>query len=44
MAHYLFDVVPHTDGLDIVIFDIIETTFSNLPYYQQHQYGHEENT
>jgi hypothetical protein len=44
MAHYLFDVVFHSDGLDVVIFDINETNFSNLPYCQQHQYGHEKNT
>ncbi len=44
MAHYLFDVVPHSDGMDVVIFDIDEKILSNLPCYWQHQYGHEENT
>jgi hypothetical protein len=37
-------VVPHSDGMDVVIFDIDEKILSNLPCYWQHQYGHEENT
>jgi hypothetical protein len=44
MADYLSDVVPQGDGMDVVIFDIDETALSNLPYYQRHRYGYEENT
>ncbi|KAG0618248.1 hypothetical protein M758_4G048700 [Ceratodon purpureus] len=36
---YLNTIEPDQDGLDIVIFDIDETSLSNMQYYAAHNYG-----
>lgn len=37
---YLKSLKPIGDGKDVVIFDIDETSLSNLPYYRNHKYGY----
>lgn len=36
---FLKSLKPEGDGKDVVVFDIDETSLSNLPYYRKHKYG-----
>ena len=37
---FLETVTLTGDGKDVVVFDIDETSLSNLPYYRTHEYGY----
>lgn len=39
--NFLKSLKPEGDGKDVVVFDIDETSLSNLPYYRNHKYGGE---